>query len=186
MAVNLEKSASQSFSLTHETFRPELQYQNTSIADTDSLTYLGVTFDNKLSWRLHVERLSERFTNRLSILKLLADTPYWKIKLFLKNLCTSNSLRDLQTRTALKSWRRVGPSSIPDIPRRDAVAAFRLNIGHDCLAAHLYRFDIFTEPFCLLCDSGEVMKRNHLLRCGALQGLTEVSRYWEARALFWQ
>ncbi|GBN02684.1 hypothetical protein AVEN_264147-1 [Araneus ventricosus] len=72
MAVNLEKSASQSFSLTHETFRPELQYQNTSNADTDRFTYLGVTFDNKLSWRLHVERLSERVTNRLSILKLLA------------------------------------------------------------------------------------------------------------------
>ncbi|GBN04507.1 hypothetical protein AVEN_196756-1 [Araneus ventricosus] len=31
------------------------------------------------------------------------DTSYWKVKLFLKNLCTSNSLRDLQTRTALKS-----------------------------------------------------------------------------------
>ncbi|GBM22932.1 hypothetical protein AVEN_136353-1 [Araneus ventricosus] len=53
-------------------------------------------------------------------------TSYWKIKLFLKNLCTSNSLRDLQTRTALKCWRRVSPSSIPDKPRRDAVATFRL------------------------------------------------------------
>ncbi|GBN22042.1 hypothetical protein AVEN_68609-1 [Araneus ventricosus] len=72
MAVNLEKSASQAFSLTHETFRPELQYQNTSTANTDSFTYLGVTFDNKLSWRLHVERLSERVKNRLSILKRLA------------------------------------------------------------------------------------------------------------------
>ncbi|GBL96947.1 hypothetical protein AVEN_182526-1 [Araneus ventricosus] len=72
MAVNLEKSASQSFSLTHETFRPEIQYQNTSIANTDGLTYLGVTFDNKLSWRLHVQGLSDRVTNRLSVLKRLA------------------------------------------------------------------------------------------------------------------
>ncbi|GBN98239.1 hypothetical protein AVEN_267127-1, partial [Araneus ventricosus] len=43
-------------------------------------------------------------------------TSYWKIKLFLKNLYKFNSLRDLQTRTALKSWRRVSPSSIPDKP----------------------------------------------------------------------
>ncbi|GBM95979.1 hypothetical protein AVEN_163453-1, partial [Araneus ventricosus] len=111
---------------------------------------------------------------------------YWKIKLFLKNLCTSNSLRDLQTRTALKSWRRVSPSSLSDKAGRDAVAAFRLTTGHDCRAAHLHRLGIFTEPFCPLCDSGEVMERGHLLRCGALQGLTEVPRYWEASALLGQ
>ncbi|GBO43776.1 hypothetical protein AVEN_202191-1 [Araneus ventricosus] len=91
---------------------------------------------------------------------------------------------DLPTRTALKSWRRVSPSSLPDKPRRDAVATFRLTTGHDCLAAHQHHLGIFTEPFCPLCDSGEVMERGHLLRCG--QGLTEVSRYWEARALLGQ
>ncbi|GBM39260.1 hypothetical protein AVEN_185913-1 [Araneus ventricosus] len=98
-------------------------------------------------------------------------TSYWKIKLFLKNLGTSNSLRDLQTRTALISWRRVSPSSIPDKPRHDAVAAFRLTTGHDCLAAHLHRLGISAKPFCPLCDSGEVMARDHLIRCGALQGV---------------
>ncbi|GBN94670.1 hypothetical protein AVEN_122195-1, partial [Araneus ventricosus] len=113
-------------------------------------------------------------------------TSFWKIKLSLKNLCTSNSLRDLQTPTALKSWRSVSPSSIPDKPRRDAVAAFRLTTGHNCLSARLHRLGIFTEAFCPLCDSGEAMERDHLLRCGALQGLTEVSRYWEARALLGQ
>ncbi|GBM33738.1 hypothetical protein AVEN_47043-1 [Araneus ventricosus] len=84
--------------------------------------------------------------------------------------------------TALKCWRRVSPSSIPDETRRDAVAAFHLTTGHDCLASHLHCLGISTEPFCPLCDSGEVMERDHLLRCGALQGLTKVSRYWEARA----
>ncbi|GBM20910.1 hypothetical protein AVEN_253713-1 [Araneus ventricosus] len=111
---------------------------------------------------------------------------YWKIKLFLKNLCTSNPLRHLQTRTALKSWRRVSPSSIPDKPRRDAVAAFLLTTGHDCLTAHLHRLGIFTEHFYPLCDSGEVMERDHRLRYGAFQGLTELSRYWEAKALLGQ
>ncbi|GBM96169.1 hypothetical protein AVEN_163843-1, partial [Araneus ventricosus] len=111
-------------------------------------------------------------------------TSYWKIKLLLINLCTFNSLPDLQTRTALKSLRKVSPSSIPDKPRCDAIAAFRLTTGHDCLAAHLHRLGISTEPFCPLYNSGEVMERDHLLRCGSLQGLTEVSRHWEARALW--
>ncbi|GBM65383.1 hypothetical protein AVEN_201235-1 [Araneus ventricosus] len=81
-------------------------------------------------------------------------------------------------RTALKCWRRVCPSSIPDKPKRDAVAAIRLTTGHDCLAAHLHRLRISTETFCPLCDSREVMERDHLLRYG-LHGLSEVSRYWE-------
>ncbi|GBM32017.1 hypothetical protein AVEN_161811-1 [Araneus ventricosus] len=98
------------------------------------------------------------------------------IKLFLKNLCTSNSLRDLQIRTALKSCRRVSPSSVPDKPRRDAVAAFRLTTGHDCLAAHLHRLGIFTDPFRPLRDSGEEMERDHLLRCGALQGCRDIGK----------
>ncbi|GBM61989.1 hypothetical protein AVEN_201305-1 [Araneus ventricosus] len=72
---------------------------------------------------------------------------------------------------------------MPDKPRCDAVAAFHLTTGHDCLATHLHRLGISTEPFCPLYNSGEVMERNHLLRCGALQGLMEMSRYWEARAL---
>ncbi|GBN65696.1 hypothetical protein AVEN_3446-1 [Araneus ventricosus] len=246
MSVNLEKSASQAFSLTHETFRPELQYQNTSISNTDSFTYLGVTFDNKhgthgshvgagvfshffsfnapagfigtafdgeeVAIRIALKQLlaiHHKFENAvllsdsqatiqsissfelpltpeishcqelLSTLTLKGNrivlqwvpghcglwgneqadflgkrganllqhpntaTSYWKIKLFLKNLCTSNSLWDLQTRTALKSWRRVSPSSIADKPRHDAVAAFRLTTGHDCLAAHLHLLGIY-------------------------------------------
>ncbi|GBM31984.1 hypothetical protein AVEN_222316-1 [Araneus ventricosus] len=116
-----------------------------------------------------------------------AATSYWKIKLSLKNLWTTNSLRDLQTRTALKNWRRVSSSSIPDKPRRDAVAAFCLNTGHDCLSAHLHRLGFSTEPSCPLCDCGEVMERDHLLRYGALQGLTELSRYCylKKRERFW-
>nr|XP_042898658.1 uncharacterized protein LOC122269461 [Parasteatoda tepidariorum] len=113
-------------------------------------------------------------------------TSFWKIKLFLKNLCKTNSLQDLQTRTALKSWRNVSSSLIPDKPRRDAVATFRLYTCHDCLSAHLYRIGLSTTPFCQLCKSGEKLGREHLLLCGALHGHTESSRYWEARELLRQ
>ena len=71
MTVNLQKRASQSFSLTHEFFRTELKYQGSSINNTDSFTYLGVTFDNKLCWKFHVEQLIERISNILNILKRL-------------------------------------------------------------------------------------------------------------------
>ncbi|GBM94295.1 hypothetical protein AVEN_39986-1 [Araneus ventricosus] len=87
----------------------------------------------------HADFLAKRGANLLQYPNTAIS--YWKIKLFLKNLCTSNSLRDLLTRTALKSWRRVSPSSMSDKPRRDAVAAFRLTTGHDSLAAHLHRLE---------------------------------------------
>ncbi|XP_035208669.1 uncharacterized protein LOC118183295 [Stegodyphus dumicola] len=109
---------------------------------------------------------------------------YWRIKLFLKSLFTSSILPDLQTRTALKSWRMISPSLIPDSSRLNAVAAFRLSKGHNCLTAHLHRIGISSDPICSLCDSGEEMDRVHLLRCVTLRSLTEVSRYWEARELF--
>ncbi|XP_035218403.1 uncharacterized protein LOC118191678 [Stegodyphus dumicola] len=98
---------------------------------------------------------------------------YWTIKPLLKRLFRSNILRDLQTCTTLKSWRMISPSLISDSPRRNAKTAFRLSTGHDFLAAHLHCIGISSDPIRTLCDSGEEMDRDHLLRCG----LTEESRY---------
>ncbi|GFT63033.1 reverse transcriptase domain-containing protein [Nephila pilipes] len=71
---------------------------------------------------------------------------------------------------------------VPDKPRREAGADFRLFTGHDCLAAHLYLIGILTEAVCFLCDKrSEPMDKYHLRTCGALHGNTESSRYWEAR-----
>ncbi|GFU76312.1 hypothetical protein TNCV_285121 [Trichonephila clavipes] len=47
--------------------------------------------------------------------------------------------------------------SIPSSPRAAAVAKFRLLTGHDCLCAHLFRFNLMTSPICVLCDTGQDM-----------------------------
>ena len=107
-------------------------------------------------------------------------------KLILKNIFKSNILRDLEAGTALKIWRDLGPSLIPDKPRHMAVATFRLATGHDCLPAHLKRLGILIDSTCPLCDSGEELDRDHLLRCSSLLCSSEESRYWEARSLFRQ
>ncbi|VDO02484.1 unnamed protein product [Rodentolepis nana] len=38
---------------------------------TNEFTYLGVTFDKKLSWKSHTAKVAERISNRLSALKRL-------------------------------------------------------------------------------------------------------------------
>ncbi|VDO14043.1 unnamed protein product [Rodentolepis nana] len=82
--------------------------------------------------------------------------------------------------TKEKHW-TVALSDIPDWPRIEAVAEFRLRTGHDCLAKHLHRFGVYTQPTCPLCNLQEAMEKAHLIRCPALKTRTESQRYWEAR-----
>ncbi|GFU40849.1 uncharacterized protein TNCV_2466541 [Trichonephila clavipes] len=60
---------------------------------------------------------------------------------------------------------------IPSSPRAAAVAKFRLLTGHDCLCAHLFRFNLVTSPICVLCDTGQDMTAAHLDYCSALNDL---------------
>jgi hypothetical protein len=54
-------------------------------------------------------------------------------------------------------------------PRKQAVANFRLNTGHDCLAAHLHRIKIFNHSYCTICKlKNTIMNKDHLLVCPKL------------------
>ncbi|GFU59714.1 uncharacterized protein TNCV_3186731 [Trichonephila clavipes] len=71
-----------------------------------------------------------------------------------------------------KPWSTLCKKSrgIPSSPRA-AVAKFRLLTGHDCLCAHLFRFNLVTSPICVLCDTGQDMTAAHLDECSALNDL---------------
>ncbi|VDO04403.1 unnamed protein product [Rodentolepis nana] len=87
---------------------------------------------------------------------------------------------EIKARTKEKQW-TVAISDIPDWPRIEAVAEFRLRTGHDCLAKYLHRLGLYTQPTCPLCNLHEEMEKTHLIRCPALKTSTESQRYWEAR-----
>ncbi|GFU61013.1 uncharacterized protein LOC103524116 [Trichonephila clavipes] len=72
-----------------------------------------------------------------------------------------------------KPWSTLCKKShgIPSSPRAAAVAKFRLLTGHDCLCAHLFRFNLVTSPICVLCDNGQDMTAAHLDECSALNDL---------------
>ncbi|GFU81591.1 uncharacterized protein TNCV_4927221 [Trichonephila clavipes] len=85
-----------------------------------------------------------------------------------------------------KPWSTLCKKShgIPSSLRAAAVAKFRLLTGHDCLCAHLFRFNLVTSPICVLCDTGQDMTAAHLDECSALNDLNcIVKRYWRARCL---
>ncbi|GFW20225.1 uncharacterized protein TNCV_1855491 [Trichonephila clavipes] len=72
-----------------------------------------------------------------------------------------------------KPWSTLCKKShgIPSSPRAAAVAKLRLLTGHDCLCAHLFRFNLVTSPICVLCDTGQDMTAAHLDECSALNDL---------------
>ncbi|GFV13943.1 uncharacterized protein TNCV_524201 [Trichonephila clavipes] len=73
---------------------------------------------------------------------------------------------------------------IPSSPRAAAVAKFRLLTGHDCLCAHLFRFNLVISPICVLCDTGQDMTAAHLDECSALNDLNcIVKRYCRTSVL---
>ncbi|GFW69458.1 uncharacterized protein LOC103524116 [Trichonephila clavipes] len=68
--------------------------------------------------------------------------------------------------------------------RAAAVAKFRLLTGHDCLCAHLFRFNLVTSPICVLCDTGQDMTAAHLDECSALNDLNCIVK--RSLGLYWR
>ena len=69
------------------------------------------------------------------------------------------------------------------MPRKTAVAKFRLVTEHDYLAKHLNKIGIFSNPNCPLCNNEEEMTEEHLETCKALPAGSIIEKYWSARAL---
>jgi len=70
MKINTSKTASQS-SLAHKTIHVRLRYKGAALSLTNEFKYLGVTFDNKLNWKNHVDKIASRVSKRITVLKRL-------------------------------------------------------------------------------------------------------------------
>ena len=75
---------------------------------------------------------------------------------------------------------------ILSMPRKNAVALFRMEVGHDCLAEHLYKIHCLPSPKCTFCMEDEILNKHHLEHCKGLTGNSLTSLYWEARGKMMQ
>ncbi|VDO03112.1 unnamed protein product [Rodentolepis nana] len=73
------------------------------------------------------------------------------MKALIRRELRTSMFNELKARTKEKQ-RTVALSDIPDWPRIEAVAEFRLRTGHNCLAKHLHRLGLYTQPTCPLCN----------------------------------
>lgn len=108
-------------------------------------------------------------------------TSYTSVKRYIRKVYNDHHVKQLTNRTSQKQW-NTSLLDLPDWPRRNSVALFRLHTGHDCLAKHLHRFGMAETPFCPLCKQKVDMDRHHLNQCPALTTVNECDRYWEARS----
>ncbi|VDO01487.1 unnamed protein product [Rodentolepis nana] len=95
------------------------------------------------------DTLAEKGTTILQCM----DRPmsFHTMKALIRREFKTSRCNELKTRTKEKQW-IVALSDIPDWPRIEAVAEFRLGTGHDCLAKHLHRLGIYTQFTCPLCN----------------------------------
>ena len=99
-----------------------------------------------------------------------------------------NILVKLCTLSSKTQWQNIKSTweNNKNKPRKQAVALFRLNTGHDCLAARLYRIKVLSYNHCSICkQKNTIMDKDHLLLCPKLdQTSKKLSKlYWDARKL---
>ncbi|KAJ4431703.1 hypothetical protein ANN_20305 [Periplaneta americana] len=111
--------------------------------------------------------------------------PFTSIKRLIKNTYKIKQNQALCTKAKDKKWSILikKPEIIPEIPRKSAVAKFRLLTEHDYLAKHLNKIGIYTNPNCPLCNKEEEMTEDHLITCEVLPDGSTTEKYWRARTL---
>jgi len=114
------------------------------------------------------------------------------IKRLIKQKTQEKFFQEAITLSSKTQWQNIKSTweNNKNKPRKQAVALFRLNTGHDCLAAHLYRIKVLSYNHCPICKQKKkkkntIMDKVHLLLCPKLdQTSKELSKlYWGARRL---
>ena len=76
VTISESKTASMLFSLSTKTEQFRLKVNGHDIPASSTIKYLGVTFDQRLTWSKHILDISPRATLRIRILKKLAGTQW--------------------------------------------------------------------------------------------------------------
>lgn len=70
-------------------FKPRLKISNEGIKEVDSVKFLGVVFDKKLSWRNHTDELKTKCKRALNILKCMSNIEWGSNRTTLLNIYKS-------------------------------------------------------------------------------------------------
>ena len=76
VSVNKEKSSTTLFTLSPKQKAGTIRLGNTPLKEDEEATYLGVTFDKKMTWKSHITKDEMKARRKLAILRKLAGTTW--------------------------------------------------------------------------------------------------------------
>ena len=92
----------------------------------------------------------------------MRKTSYYTAATIIHNAINNEHHKNITNRTQSSTWKDK-LITVPDWPRREFIAKFRMSTEHDCLAGHLHRFGIYESPLCNLCNQNHIMDAEHLM-----------------------
>ena len=91
LIINLNKTHCMLFTNKIGTFNLSLIIDNINIEEKDSTSFLGVIIDNKLTWKHHIQHISNKISKTVALLKLLRHKfPKYILKLIYMSLIYSH------------------------------------------------------------------------------------------------
>jgi len=84
--VNTEKTCTTLFSLSSKQKVGTIRICDTPLTEVEEATYLGVTFDKRLTWKAHLAQTEAKARKRLAILRKLAGTNWGAHEKILKTI----------------------------------------------------------------------------------------------------
>ena len=71
LIINLTKTNTMLFTNKRGNLKVPIQVININLEEKDETTFLGVQIDNKLSWKTHIQYISNKISKSIAILRLL-------------------------------------------------------------------------------------------------------------------
>ncbi|XP_048778819.2 uncharacterized protein LOC125682098 [Ostrea edulis] len=90
VTIKREKTTGTLFSLSQKNQSVQLNLGSTSLEIEDQQTYLGVTFDKRMTWKQHITSAEAKARRKLSIMRKLAGTNWGTNEKILKSVYQGN------------------------------------------------------------------------------------------------
>ena len=90
LILNTKKTCATVFSLSTKKEKVSIQLQESTIPQVENPPFLGVTLDQRLTWRQHIDSMEERSIRKLALMKKLAGTTWGSNLKVLKQLYTGS------------------------------------------------------------------------------------------------
>ena len=108
--INKEKSSTTLFTLSPKAETGKIKLGDTFLQTEEEVTYLGVTFDKRLTWRTHIEKAETKARRKLAIMRKLAGTSWGANAKILKQVYQGTVRPHLEYSSS--AWSTAAPSHL--------------------------------------------------------------------------